>query len=338
MAASYDLFISYTQKDGEIAASLATQLHDAGVTCFMADRSILAAAEWEPTLREALRSSKSVLLLMTPRSKASLWVAAEAGAAWVLQKELIPVLMFVDPGELFEPLRKFQARVAETPQQLHSLVNELASNRQNLRRKLSEPLSYHFHELFNTPQTWERLVKVGKWQFEQNSGAIMSEGMYRYLLSDFEYGTRTFKIDARIEFVELRAESAVNAVNAGIVLGWNASEEKPRYLHLMFSGRRLLLEQIGQSGGDEYYDFRHIDEGVPFLLQTGQSYEISLGATEEVIAVSIDGREVYSVRPPKDALAGKVGLRPWRSVLKCDRFEVRCDTRNRNLADTMNAP
>jgi len=58
MAASYDLFISYTQKDGEIAASLATQLHDVGVTCFMADRSILAAAEWEPTLREALRSSK----------------------------------------------------------------------------------------------------------------------------------------------------------------------------------------------------------------------------------------------------------------------------------------
>ena len=66
MAASYDLFISYTQKDGEIAASLARQLRDAGVTCFMADRRILAAAEWEPTLREALRSSKRVLLLMTP--------------------------------------------------------------------------------------------------------------------------------------------------------------------------------------------------------------------------------------------------------------------------------
>jgi hypothetical protein len=57
---------------------------------------------------------------------------------WVLQKELIPILMFVDSGELFEPIRKFQARVAETPQQLHSLVNELASNRQNLRRKPSE--------------------------------------------------------------------------------------------------------------------------------------------------------------------------------------------------------
>ena len=106
----------------------------------------------------------------------------------------------------------------------------------------------------------------------------MSEGMYRYLLSDSEYGTRPFTIKARIEFVELRAESEVKAVNAGIVLGWNTPEEKPRYLHLMFTGRRLLLEEIGQSGRDEYYDFRHIDEGVPFLLQTGQSYEISLHA------------------------------------------------------------
>jgi hypothetical protein len=323
MAASYDVFISYAQKDGEIAASLATRLHDAGVTCFMADRSILAAAEWEPTLRDALRSSQSVLLLMTPRSKTSLWVAAEAGAAWVLQKELIPVLMFVEPGELFEPIRKFQARVAETPQQLNALVSELVSSRRSVRSKPFAPSPYLFHELFNTPRTWERLVKVGRWQFDQNSGAFMSEGMYRYLLSDSEYGTRAFTIKAHIEFLELRAEGEVKAVNAGIVLGWNAPEEKPRYLHLMFTGKRLLLEEIGRLGRDEYYDFHHIDEGVPFLLQTGQSYEISLHADLYEITASIDGLEVYSVKPPPGSLIGKVGLRPWRSVLKCERFEVR---------------
>ena len=91
----------------------------------MADRSILAAAEWEPQLREAMLASDSVLLLMTPRSKDSLWVAAEAGAAWVLQKKLIPVLMFVEPQQLFEPIRKYQARVAETPEQIGALVREL---------------------------------------------------------------------------------------------------------------------------------------------------------------------------------------------------------------------
>ena len=28
------------------------------------------------------------------------------------------------------------------------------------------------------------------------------------------------------------------------------------------------LNKIGQFGGNEYYDFRHIDEGIPFLLQS----------------------------------------------------------------------
>src|SRR5512132_986807 len=108
------IFISYSQKDGDIAASLAFKLDEAGLKCFMADRSILAAQEWEPQLRYAITASDSVLILITPRSKDSLWVAAEAGAAWVLNKALIPVLMFVEPQQLFEPLRKFQARVAET--------------------------------------------------------------------------------------------------------------------------------------------------------------------------------------------------------------------------------
>jgi hypothetical protein len=91
----------------------------------------------------------------------------------------------------------------------------------------------------------------------------------------------------------------------------------------MFTGKRLLLEEIGRLGRDEYYDFHHIDEGVPFLLQTGQSYEISLHADLYEITASIDGLEVYSVKPPPGSLIGKVGLRPWRSVLKCERFEVR---------------
>ena len=79
MAASFDLFISYTQKDGEIAASLATQLHDVGVTCFMADRSILAAAEWEPTLREAPRQSLVSRSLTGPGKTRRIRAAREEG-------------------------------------------------------------------------------------------------------------------------------------------------------------------------------------------------------------------------------------------------------------------
>jgi len=298
---TYDLFISYTQMDGEVAASLATRLHDASLKCFMADRSILAAAEWEPALRSAICSSKEVLLLMTPRSKKSLWVAAEAGVAWVLQKELVPVLMFVEPSEIFEPIRKFQARVAETPQQIDSLVSELAMSLSE-RRKSSGPREYPFHEIFNAPHNWERLVKVGQWGFDSESGVIVGDGMYRYLLSNSEYGCRAFRIRVRMKFVELKPEGGINAVNAGIVLGWNATEKKPRYLHLMFTGTRLLLEQVGYSGGDEYYDFHHIDEGIGFSIKAGQMYEICLSADQNSIDVAIDGHKVYSTIPPPGIL------------------------------------
>jgi hypothetical protein len=321
MADGYDLFISYTQKDGEIAADLATRLHEAGLKCFMADRSILAGGEWEPVLRDAIRSSQRVLLLITPRSKASLWVAAEAGAAWVLQKDLLPVLIFVDPTELFEPLRKYQARVAETPQQLERLVKELSLNQYRFQERPSE-LPIPMKELFNMPYGWERLVKVGQWTFNEASGSIVGEGMYRYLLSDKQYGARPFTIHARLEFLELRPEGEINAVNAGIVLGWETRQNKPTYLHLMFSGKRLLLEQIGQFGGDEYYDFRHIDEGIPFILKAACSYQIVIAVNDSIIEVVLNGRRVYSVAAPRGTVVGRVGLRPWRSRLRCDCFEV----------------
>jgi len=86
MAASYDLFISFTQKDGEIAASLATQLHDVGVTASCPTAVFLLPLSGNQRCAKRSARRKSVLLLMTPRSKASLWVAAEAGAAWVLQR------------------------------------------------------------------------------------------------------------------------------------------------------------------------------------------------------------------------------------------------------------
>jgi hypothetical protein len=320
---AYDLFISYTQMDGEVAASLATRLHDAGLKCFMADRSILAASEWEPALRSAIWSSKKVLLLLTPRSKKSLWVAAEAGAAWILQKEVVPVLMFVEPSELFEPIRKFQARLAETPEQLDSLVNELVATIHRKRRKPSTPPEYPFHEIFNDPHYWERLVKIGQWSLNSESGMIVGVGMYHYLLSNSEYGDRAFRISVRMKFIELKPEGRLNAVNAGIVLGWNASKKKPRYLHLMYTGTRLLLEQVGYSGGDEYYDFHHINEGVNFPITAGRMYEISLSADQNSINVIFNSHKIYSAIPPPGILTGKVGLRPWRSLIECDLFEVK---------------
>jgi hypothetical protein len=129
MSDKYDVFLSYSHSDSGIAKHLASQLQGAGLRCFMAETGIMAGELWEPKIRKAIQDADRVLLLITPRSKGSLWVAAEAGAAWALKKDLIAAMMFVEVEELIDPIRRHQARSIETPEQVTALINELTPMR-----------------------------------------------------------------------------------------------------------------------------------------------------------------------------------------------------------------
>lgn len=121
----YDFFISYAAGDAHIAADIKVALERSGLRCFMAAKSIKVATRWEEEIASAIRASSRLILLLTPRSVRRPWVLMEAGAAWVLGKELIPVLNQVRPHRLLEPIRSYQARVVETPSQLDDLLKEL---------------------------------------------------------------------------------------------------------------------------------------------------------------------------------------------------------------------
>jgi hypothetical protein len=123
----YDVFVSYSHDDAHIAQDLYSRMTSAGLTCFIAEKDIAVATEWEPAVRDALRTSASVLLVITPRSIKRPWVMAEVGAAWALDKTLVPALAFVSPGDLIRPISKFQARIVETPTQIEHLIRELVA-------------------------------------------------------------------------------------------------------------------------------------------------------------------------------------------------------------------
>jgi hypothetical protein len=154
---TYDVFISYAHINGEIAASLASQLDELGVKVFLAERNLNASENWEPTIREALRSSKLVLCVITPESKTSGWLHAEAGAAWVLEKPILPALRLVEPSELIEILRLRQSRKIERPKEIERLLDDIC-------RMFSVSRSGRFvaskgEEEFNTSETWSNLLK-----------------------------------------------------------------------------------------------------------------------------------------------------------------------------------
>lgn len=137
MSEQIDIFISYSHRDSGIAKDLVSRIEDAGLHCFIAEKDISAGELREPRIRKSIIEAKRILLLITPRSKNSLWVAAEAGAAWALKKELIACLLFVEPNELIYIIRRHQARRIESQEEVESLINELLPTTSQLSKELT---------------------------------------------------------------------------------------------------------------------------------------------------------------------------------------------------------
>jgi hypoxanthine phosphoribosyltransferase len=125
----YDVFLSFSSFDHHIARELKAKFEAAGLKSFLSAKDISAGERWQPAIRDAMRRSDRILLLITPRSKNSMWVTLETGAAWMQEKELIPLTQFVEPGELGDIAKDFQIRVIETESQKAALVEELREPR-----------------------------------------------------------------------------------------------------------------------------------------------------------------------------------------------------------------
>jgi hypothetical protein len=247
---------------------------------------------------------------------------------------MIPITMFVEPGELFGPLQSFQVRSVETSSQIDALCEELSrlsGKDPSQKRSRRTDTNVLHHEIFTAAAHWKNLIKVGEWDYDAMARKFDGEGMYRYLLSADEYGSNHFNINAHIQFSDLKPINKIEAVNAGVVFGWRSNEINRRdrqrsavsYYNLLLTGKRMLLEMVGNYGGDEYADFEHIDEGVPFLVREGFVYRLGIHVSDKV-SVFLDNRLIYECRLAKPPV-GRVGLRPWRSHLHCTHFEVKSE-------------
>lgn len=121
-----DVFLSYSAQDSEAALQIKDALAQRGVRCFMAERSIGPGEKWENRLRGELRSAREVLVLFTAHSVDSKWVLTELGAAWALDKPVVPCTRGVSAAALPGPAQTFQARSVESPNDLKELSEEIA--------------------------------------------------------------------------------------------------------------------------------------------------------------------------------------------------------------------
>lgn len=86
------IFLSYSRRDGAYANQLHKLLDRLQVHGFLDQADIAAGARFDEYIRDAIRDSDAVVVLLSENSVQSNWVMAEVGAAWTLDKRIIPVI------------------------------------------------------------------------------------------------------------------------------------------------------------------------------------------------------------------------------------------------------
>jgi hypothetical protein len=90
---NFDVFLSYSSRSSSEAKSIADLITSASGKVFMAEKSVEPGENFEDRIRDAISGSQEVWILLTPDSLSSDWVASEWGAAWVLRKSIIPIIL-----------------------------------------------------------------------------------------------------------------------------------------------------------------------------------------------------------------------------------------------------
>lgn len=106
---SFDVFLSYSERDQESANLIHRNVTAAGGRLFMAPKEISPGDDFAETIRNALVHSRELWLLLSPHSIKSAWVISEWGAAWALEKKIVPILFRCDFTALPDRLRSIQS-------------------------------------------------------------------------------------------------------------------------------------------------------------------------------------------------------------------------------------
>ncbi len=130
---SPELFISHAAADARLAEFLEQTARSVlpGVDVFRTTRTgqIAAGKEWLREIRRHLESADRFLVLLTPWSLDRPWIWFEAGAAWMQNKTVVPVVAGgLSAGRVPEPLRLLQLLSLENPDEARQAFKELGGD------------------------------------------------------------------------------------------------------------------------------------------------------------------------------------------------------------------
>ncbi len=84
------IYLSYSQRDSEIAARVEKTLRRLGFDAFNPARDVSPGEDWRKAIQAAVKRSDALILLITsPDSVVASWMSYEAGMAEALEKRVL---------------------------------------------------------------------------------------------------------------------------------------------------------------------------------------------------------------------------------------------------------
>jgi len=97
---TYNIFISSSHKDRDLARDLARRLKEAGVQSTYSELTLSAGSKYEKMFMELLKDADEIIPILSSNSVDNFWMMFEIGAASSLRKKITPVVVGLEKQDL----------------------------------------------------------------------------------------------------------------------------------------------------------------------------------------------------------------------------------------------
>lgn len=104
----YQVLISSTPRDRDLAVNLAQQIEESGASVLSVEQTPNRGESIDFDLRRALQKADEVVLILSDRSLNDPYLLYEMGAAFSLHKRVIPILVGVEESEIPPLIAQFR--------------------------------------------------------------------------------------------------------------------------------------------------------------------------------------------------------------------------------------
>lgn len=120
---SVDVFLSYSTADRRVARQILAAKNANKLRIFLAEDSVDPGDKWDLKIKSALRNCQHFWILATPSSLKSEWVISEWSSAWVLKKNIVPILSGCTNSMLPNRLQRYHSvKLDEVPSLIENVI------------------------------------------------------------------------------------------------------------------------------------------------------------------------------------------------------------------------